>query len=357
MANTGITLRRSGAQRTLGSFIWCGLGALALYSLPSAASADPLSEAMSEKGKLPKIGACTDRAALLRARKAKGEKVDLEVPPKVGFALQFDKPGAVTATNITEPLMRRVTVEQRFKPTLFTFNDLIYYYDSNLSVLKRLYPPDTFAIDPRRAIQQFSGSLQLEMDDVFRLPFLPITPILDEPFDLTVHQLETEYEGKKIPGMRARLIRNRPAVQTCPNTNFFVYIPDLNARVLGFTFGRFVPELSDNIVTNQFFHYNAVLPWSAHSRLKQEDQAKTGVELTNFAHPGAATYLISAHPDFALDIYDPAVQLSTMTFYLWKKPPPTPTATPDFVYQAEIYYTQPAPNAPATKGPSQGAPN
>lgn len=303
---------------------------------------------------VPKIGVCTDRAAVLRAKRAKGEQVDLVPPPRKGFALQFSAPGAVTATDITEPVSRRVTAEQKFRPTLFSFNDLLYYYESNLSVLKRLYPAGTFSIDPRQGLQSYSGSLQMEMDDVFRLPFLPISPIIDEPFDLNVQQLETEYEGRKVPGMRARVTRNRPATQTCPNTNFFVYMPDINAKILGFSYARFVPELSENVITNQFFHYNALLPWSAHSRLKREDQVQ-GVALSNFAHAGPASYVISAHPDFALDIYDPSVQLSLMTFYLWKKEPPSPDSTPDFVYQIEVHFTQPAPAIQNGTAPVRGA--
>lgn len=312
-------------------------GGLALGLALVIAAGHAATPALAE---LPLIGKCVDRAKVIRERRARGEQIGVSSERK-GFALHIAERSNVKSVNVTEPLLRRVMPEARFVPSLLPFNDLVYYYETNLANLRRLYPENTFDIDPRRALQQYKNALKMEMDDVHRLPFLPITPIIDEPFDIEMYQLETEYQGKKVHGLRSRQILHRPAGQRCPDTMFFVYMPDVNARVLGFTHGRFVPEVSENVDTSDVFFYNGIRRWEAHSHQKMEDQATKAIPLTNFAHAGR-TYVISGHPDFALITRDPSEQRTVITFYLWKAAPSSAEGPPDFFYEAEIYFDQPA---------------
>ena len=96
------------------------------------------------------------------------------------------------------------------------------------------------------------------------------------------------------------------------------YLPDVNARVLGFTHGQLISSLSKNIEAADMFDYNGLQDWSRHSRYRRYDQVQRPIALTNWAHAAGSSYAVSAHPDFAVRGID-RKKTVVMTYFFWNR--------------------------------------
>ncbi len=182
---------------------------------------------------------------------------------------------------------------------------------------------------------RFSGKSTLQSPEVFSSPCALIALHAMSPTSLEAKLFEQSHGKRKIPGLQISVVLQDLYYQL-PITNFSeYYAPDLNARVAGFTHGRLMLDLSTNVRVAEQFEYNDLLEWSEHNSLSKNDQTDRAIPLTNHAHPSGSTYLISTHPDFALEFLDFRRQASVLTFFLWKSEP-KPQAAPDFVYQLVV---------------------
>lgn len=179
---------------------------------------------------------------------------------------------------------------------------------------------------------RFGGKSTLQSPEVFSSPCALITLQAMNPSTLEARTFEQSHRNKKIPGLQVSFVLNDLYYRIpIPNLSEY-YVPDLNARAAGFTHGRLILDLSSNVKVAENFEYNDLLEWSEHNSLSKNDQIERAIPLTNYAHPSGSTYLISTHPDFALELLNFKREPSTLTFFLWRTEPKK-NAAPDFVYQ------------------------
>lgn len=230
----------------------------------------------------------------------------------------------------------------------FGFSWLERYYRKSFDVLREKFPEGTFQFD-FSPVQKFSGEVISGAPDTFLFPALAIVPEgAYIPADLKFEILKISAAGKEIPGLRVSARINPGLVkalqmQKTKGPFFIPYLPDVNARILGFQSAQIVIEASRNVGTADVFDYNGLLSWKDHSRYERVDQASGPISLTNIAHTVGESLVISSHPDFALkllDINTPA----RLTFFLWKRPgysgkgssPIRFPGVPDFVFSVDL---------------------
>ncbi len=189
-----------------------------------------------------------------------------------------------------------------------------------------------FASNFAEVFSRYSGKASFESPETFSAPCMLVAIQEFEPSSLEVAVFDKSFRSKKIHGLRVSA-SIKDVYRRIPISNLSAYYaPDLNARVAGFSYARLMLELSENVKPAENFAYNDILEWSEHNSLGKEDQINRAIPLTNYAHSSGNAYVISTHPDFAIEMQNFKHSGSLMTFFLWREEPKA-DAVPDFVYQ------------------------
>ena len=218
------------------------------------------------------------------------------------------------------------------------YSEVTDFYTSVLKVFAGQYPDGLFDIDPKRALQPYRGRKIIEVPEVHAFPFIPITPLSYVKPSLQFQKLTISFDGRIIHGLEVTTLINQSWRQLpVGNKIDELYVPDVNARVLGFTHAQLIPALSNNVEAASVFNYNGIQQWSTHQHYKQNDQVNRPIRLTNYAHATGDRFAISAHPDFALTLPDALSEGAVLTFFLWNANQSANTrkknTLPDFVYR------------------------
>lgn len=230
------------------------------------------------------------------------------------FLEHLQDAGNIQVTDVSGKLQPKLSPYSRF--SRMSYPALRNYYSRVLSQFEKLFPKNSFSIDIEKYLTSYSGSLNLEVPELHALPFIPITPETFSDKNLQFETLQTDYNDSIVHGLRVTG-RIKNVFKTMPTKSLFMpYIPDVNARVLGFSHAQLLLPLSENLKTADIFDYNGLHDWSKHNRYKQKDQQSQPIALTNWAHSAGSTYAVSSHPDFALEGIDRKKKV-TMTFFLW----------------------------------------
>lgn len=290
---------------------------------------------------LPMNGNCTYFSEVFRQHQRKGHIAPRPTPE--GFRAFIANDANLTVTDVTARLGRKLHEQRamRFRP--ISYAEIVDYYRLQLTLWQRVFRELSIRGDIAKVLGKFSGQTTLSMSETFRIPFAPISADIDEPFETNFYKLEGRYQDQPFLGMRTKITLLRAPRELCPQTLYLSYMPDINARMLGFSHAQLIPELSLNVMPAFAFEYNGLHHWEKHSTLKEHDQLRRPIPLTNFAHLGR-TYVVSGHPDFSLMLEDYEAPKAILTFFLWRAerkitaPNADLMAPPDFVYQIEIGY-------------------
>ena len=220
-----------------------------------------------------------------------------------------------------------------------SFANLERYYQHLLELFSKEYPDGSFNIHLYGALYSFSDTKKFEVPEVHAVPFMPISLLSYDDGDLKFEKLQTEYGNKTIHGLRIiTSVSNRYLKLPGPRLNE-LYMPDINARMLGFNHGQLILDLSDNVQAGDKFEYNGFRKWSEHQRYRRFDQVESPIPLTNFAHETGKRYAVSAHPDFSVQCPNFREQTVKMTFFLWKTvyTDQAKNMLPDFIYQIYLH--------------------
>ncbi len=308
------------------------VGALFCSLSPCSAFADK---------QLPMNGDCTYFSEVFRGHQREGK-----IPPRPtpqGFRAFLANDNNISVIDITSRISRKLLDQRQMRFQPFSYSEISDYYKLQLTMWQRLYPELSIRFQMGSVMGMFRGKILLSMSETFRIPFAPISADIDEPFDEYFYKLQGRYNGKPVLGMRSKFVLARAPKELCPQTLYLSYMPDINARMLGFSHGQLIPELSSNVMPAFAFEYNGLNHWDKHASLAERDQLTRPIPLTNFAHLGR-TYVISGHPDFSLMLEDYEGPPARMTFFLWRPERQIATqkvdleAVPDFVYQVDIEY-------------------
>ena len=290
---------------------------------------------------LPMNGDCTYFSEVFRQHQRKGHIPTRPTPE--GFRAFIADDTNITITDETARLGRMLNEQRAMRSRPITYAELIDYYRLQLTLWQRVFRELSIRVELAKVLGKFSGRKMLSMSETYRIPFAPISADIDEPFETKFYKLEGRYQDKPFLGMRTKFILSRAPRELCPQTLYLSYMPDINARMLGFSHAQLIPELSSNVMPAFAFEYNGLHHWDKHSTLQERDQLSRPIPLTNYAHLGR-TYVVSGHPDFSLMLEDYEAPTAMMTFFLWRPERAITsssadlTAPPDFVYQIEIGY-------------------
>ena len=286
-------------------------------------------------------GDCTYFSEVFRIHQRQGH-----IPPRPapeGVRAFIADESNLTITDVTPQIGKRLIDPHKMRVTPFSYDELLDYYRRQLTLWQRTFPERSIRIVAESVLGRFRDKTHLSMSEAFRIPFAPISADIDEPMLTNFFKITGTYKGKKILGMRTKILLLRAPKELCPQTIFLQYMPDINARMLGYSHAQLIPELSENVMPAFAFEYNGLHSWKEHSRLKERDQLSHPIALTNFAHLGRS-YVVSGHPDFSLMLESYEAPSARMTFFLWRaetkitaKPPDLETP-PDFVYQIDLAY-------------------
>ena len=222
------------------------------------------------------------------------------------------------------------------------------HYRRHLGTLAAQYPPGTFAPFVETIFGPYEGARSPSTPGVHRMPLALISPELSPRAAHRFERFRVEVDGRPIWGLRLVAAPGAtPDHAGEPGRRPYAYMSDLAARAAGFTHGRLALPLCRGFEPRDDFDYNGPRDWSTHEILRRWDQARRPIALTNFTHDGgpphAPSYVISAHPDFALRAL-PDVSERRLVFFLWRARDGGPKSDlrsdrPDFIY--EIAFSDP----------------
>lgn len=246
-----------------------------------------------------------------------------------GFIQHLKEPHALTEQEISNKVNRRMRVLQ--KGSTLAHSRLTTYYKRVLGACASEFPSGTLETVPERTLRKYSGTLKLEEPETFGIPCMLISPRASSAKNLKFFKLETRYQNRTIYGLRVEAHVRSPYRYMPMHDLVQSYIPDVNARAAGFTHGRVMLELSENLDVADFFSYNGKRQWSEHERYAARDQVEKQIELTNWAHAASGRYVISSHPDFSLVFQNYKREPALITTFLWRDA--AQDRLPDFVFQ------------------------
>ncbi|OGR00503.1 MAG: hypothetical protein A2284_19060 [Deltaproteobacteria bacterium RIFOXYA12_FULL_61_11] len=223
--------------------------------------------------------------------------------------------------------------------SLGTYQELVEYYELHLGRFTAAYPADTFDLDLGRALTSFSGFADFVWAEAHALPMQPLSVLVFDPDDLHFERLVLDCAGGSVQGLRLTTRVNPVYFDTWANRYIsdLAYVPDVNARMLGFRSARIVSELSAQVTAAEQFYYNGLHDWDTHGSLDADDQFERAVGLTNYLHlDGVGNYVVSYQPDFAISFPKEPQTPVVLTVFLWRDVPTDPLAVPDFVYQLRV---------------------
>jgi hypothetical protein len=237
---------------------------------------------------------------------------------------------------ITRELKDSLLMRKEFLSQVKSYGQLESYYQRSIAALVAQYPTRLFLSQFRRVFLAYSGKATFSSLEAHLFPVFPVSFMVQDDDSVRMYRTLVRYRGKGINGLQVRCKLGEAYTKSRPRLAMdLAYQPTVNARALGFEYGQLIEELSENVRPGAKFYYNGMLDWSKHSR-KREDQVEHPVELTNFAHIlGQGMYVISAYPDFALELKDITKQSAKMTYFLWKSQSDT-LREPDFIFQVVI---------------------
>lgn len=192
--------------------------------------------------------------------------------------------------------------------------------------------PETIASADLGVLGKFWGTKQLEDPEVYACPLLLISPYNFEAEGSVLLKQDIEVGTVRLPLLVFRSAAAKEAHQSRASRMLEPSLRTVNARVMGFRYAQLIMPLSKNAAPAAKFNYNGLRNWSQHNRLAQEDQINKPIALSNHAHSSDSRYLISTHPDFALELQSFLTEEVHMTFFLWRE---KPSAIPDLVYRIE----------------------
>ena len=257
--------------------------------------------------------------------------------PADRFAQYLKKPNSISVLE-WEGKISQTLIDADHDAAL-SYDKLLVDYTQVMKILSSAYPQGLFSLQPGQVLERYSGVRRLRFYPIAYAPLLLITPPVYNNKEIRYQKLVISYQGASVYGLRVNtglhpIVKKQPEV-----LNRLAYTNDLNARIAGFTHGRLMLALSKNVLPAQKFEYISMRPWSQHRRYKRYDQANKALLLTNYAHDIGDKFLISDHPDFALEIKNFDTDAVQMTFFLWRSSAqPLKTLTPinrvpDFVFQ------------------------
>lgn len=249
---------------------------------------------------------------------------------------------------VTEELGPVLTSAFEFLKRQWSHKELVEYYAKTAGAISKTIPGLTLSSDIHSVLQPYSGSLNLSSYDVHSVPFFLIVPERSfHPGPFRFFKLGFRLDKERIPGLRVsakRISSNAFGLQREAAAGLealsFPFIATLNARAFGFTAAAFVPELSaPQFSPSAQFEYLGLKNWENHNRLKPTDQLRRLIRLSNFAHQAGERYVISTHPDFALQTDVAKTDKALLTFFLWESEPGAAinkSELPDFVFQISL---------------------
>jgi hypothetical protein len=237
---------------------------------------------------------------------------------------------------ITRELKKSLLARKEFAAQVKSYDQLESYYQRSIAALTAQYPTRLFLSQFRSVFLPYSGKAAFSSLEAHLFPVFPISIMVQDDDSVLLYRMLVRYQGREINGLQVRCKLGEGYVKSRPRLVMdMAYQPTVNARALGFEYGQLIEELSENVRPAAKFYYNGMLDWSKHSR-KRDDQTEHPVELTNFAHiVGQGMYVISAYPDFSLEMKDITRQAAKMTYFLWKSQSDT-SREPDFIFQVVI---------------------
>ena len=282
------------------------------------------------------IVSCCILTAVPMCANGQNARNNAELTTSAAFLTQLEDTSTLQSTDVTDELSRSLLPFKRFKR--LRYSTIRSYHSRTLTQFKKLYPQKLFSIDVERHIHPYSGLLNIENPELHAVPYMLITPETFSDSGLRFETLQTTYKRAVIHGLRVTATVKEIFQQLPTNSLFMPYVPDVNARVLGFTHAQLILPLSQNIEAANVFDYNGLQKWSRHSRYAQHDQTKRPIQLTNWSHAAGDKYAVSAHPDFALESMDRNKKI-VMTFFLWNRSTKRALGKekipglPDFIFQ------------------------
>ncbi len=256
------------------------------------------------------------------------------------FITYLEKQGQPTLEEITDKVPAAESAAGQFM--VWKYDVVLASVEKRVKPLVELYPAGTLTLEPRSVLERYRGERRISFFTQFSAPALLVNPRKLSLPAVRLYKLTVNFDGRTIYGLRVAAPLQQDYASDCEiYQRAFRYIADLNARIVGFTHGRIIEQLSHNIGPSQFFDYNGPHEWSEHKRNGQTDQFTRALELTNYAHSTGDRYVMSDHPDFSVDAVDPANEVF-ITVFLWREPllnkflarlKPLPERIPDFIMQ------------------------
>ncbi len=259
------------------------------------------------------------------------------------FTSHLQTLGEITGEDITAKLPFG-SYHKRAMSTI-SYEKLLQCFEKHFSALQDCYPPNSFAFSASSVSKSFRGEKTIDFIESYFRPFLFFTSAAYNPDYMRYEKFKLSYEGKEIYGLRVRteilpILKSKSLDSPVP----FLYTESFSARVFGFTHAQLVPSLSSNIEPADQFLYNDLMNWEKHRRYKKLDQVSGPLKLTNFAHASGDDYLVSDHPDFALQSPEFKTKPIRMTFFLWRNDAVSTWLSrfvkperriPDFIFQVD----------------------
>ncbi|MCB0323820.1 MAG: hypothetical protein KDD69_09615 [Bdellovibrionales bacterium] len=212
------------------------------------------------------------------------------------------------------------------------YSDLTRQYGRALTVLERLYPGTIKRGPFETVLQPYRGERKIEQPETLQLPYLLLAPRHYDFQQLAFERLTISLGAKDVPGLRIRSVLAGPQAKLPIPWLSELSITDINARAAGFRYAQLLLEHSSHVRPAAAFGYNGIRAWEEHERHDRLDHLSRPIELTTFAHEAGPLYVVSPHPNFALELNKVAPDPIVLTFFLWHEQPKA-EQPPDFVFQ------------------------
>lgn len=232
-----------------------------------------------------------------------------------------------------------------------TFQEIRDHYLRYFQTLAANYPAGTFTFRTFRILQSFSGRKTIDSVTSYFTPYYLLCAQVYDPDRIRYDRFQVSFRERTIQGLRITSVIH-PLLLRSSGTVLapLLYTQDINARIFGFTHAQLIPSLSQNARPAEQFRYNELQTWEKHRRYRQLDQVSAPLRMTNYAHGRGDHYLVSDHPDFAIELENYRTAAAVLTFFLWDRGllgtqigrmVPLPEQLPDFIL--ELRFNTPNP--------------